>query len=325
MYPVPFADVDQAVEMALLAEQLGFDGVWGNDHVSTQRYVRGEFGAPPRFYDPVTYLAYVAATTTRLRLATCVLVLPFRHPVLVAKQAATLDLISGGRFVLGVGVGAYREEFEAMYPGRDVHRGRYADEFLQGLAQLFGQRQASYAGEYIEFADVESFPKPVQDPLPILSGGNSAGSRRRAATHADGWLPACLTPAEYAEGLAEIRDRRAAADRDDRPFEAAIQLVVSLADRHADAVAGFRSSQVHTHLASLGASTMRGRLGDSLELRNLIGTPDEVAARIRDYQNAGVTSFAGLLFAANTVEETTEAMQRFSEQVILPLTRPGAA
>lgn len=321
MYPVPFADVDEAVELAVAAERLGFDSVWGNDHVSTQQYVRGEFDEPPRFYDPLTYLAYVAASTTTLRLATCVLVLPFRHPVMTAKQVATLDQLSGGRLVLGIGIGAYREEFEAMYPGRGLHRGRYVDEFLDALAVLFSERRASYSGELIRFDDVESFPKPVQDPLPILSGGNSPGSRRRAATIAHGWLPACLTPAEYAAGLDEIRRLEAESDiAADRPFEATMQLVVSIHDRHEGAVERFRSSQVHSHLASLGASTMKGRLADSLEPRNLVGTPDDVGEQVQAYLEAGVETFAGLLFATDTVEETLEAMERFSEQVIAPLT-----
>ena len=322
MYPVPFASVDDAVELAVAAERLGFDSVWGNDHVSTQHYVRSEYDKPPRFYDPLTYLAYVAASTTTLRLATGVLVLPFRHPVVAAKQAATLDQLSGGRLVLGVGVGAYREEFDAMYSRRSMHRGRYVDEFLDSLAVLFSERRASYSGEFIRFDDVESYPKPVQDPLPILSGGNSPGSRRRAATKANGWLPACLTPAEYAAGLDEIRGLEAESDQDtDRPFEATMQLVVAMHDRREGAVERFRSSQVHRHLASLGASTMKGRLADPLEARNLVGTPDDVGEQVQAYLEAGVETFAGLLFAVDTVEEEFEAMERFSEQVIAPFTR----
>ena len=296
--------------------------MWGNDHVSTQHYVRSEFDEPPRFYDPLTYLAYVAALTTTLRLATCVLVLPFRHPVVAAKQAATLDQLSGGRLVLGVGIGAYREEFEAMYPGRRMHRGRYVDEFLDSLGVLFSERRASYSGEFIRFDDVESYPKPVQDPLPILSGGNSPGSRRRAATTANGWLPACLTPAEYAAGLDEIHGLEAESNQEaDRPFEAAMQLAVAMHDRHEGAVERFHSSQVNRHLASLGASTMKGRLADPLEARNLVGTPDDVGEQVQAYLEAGVETFAGLLFAVDTIEEELEAMERFSEQVIAPFTR----
>ncbi len=326
MYPVPFADIGQAVDLAVAAERLGFDSVWGNDHVSTQRYVRGEFADPPNFFDPMSYLAYVAASTTTLRLATCVLVLPFRHPVMVAKQAATLDQLSGGRFVLGVGVGAYREEFEAMYPDRAIHRGRYVDEFLDALAVLFGERRAGFSGEFVRFDDIESYPKPIQDPLPILSGGNSSGSRRRAATKANGWLPACLTPAEYAAGLDEIcRLEEESGFEQPRRFEATMQLVVSIDDRHESAVKRFRSSQVHSHLASLAGSTMKGRLADSLESRNLVGTADDVASQIQAYLDAGVETFAGLLFATDTVDETLEAMERFSEQVIAPFTKAESA
>lgn len=324
MYPVPFADVDEAVELAVAAEQFGFDSVWGNDHLSTQQYVRGSFDEPPRFYDPLTYLAYVAASTAILRLATCVLVAPFHHPVMVAKQVATLDQLSNGRMIVGVGVGAYREEFEAMYPGRDLHRGRYTDEFLTALGILFGERRATYSGEFIRFEDVESYPKPVQNPLPILSGGNSTASRRRAAVRANGWLPACLTPTEYAAGLNEIRLLEGEAGvAANRPFEATIQLAVSIHDRHEGAVERFRASQIHTHLNSLGNSTMKGRLADSPEMRNLVGTPDDVAEQIQAYLESGVETFAGLLFATDTVAETLEAMEQFSEQIITPFGRKG--
>ena len=180
------------------------------------------------------------------------------------------------------------------------------------------------AGEFIQFKDVESYPKPVQNPLPVLSGGNSAASRLRAATKANGWLPACLTPEEYAAGLAEIHREEAGSGAATRTrFEATLQLVISLHDSHEGAVEQFRSSQVHTHLASLGASTMRGRLADSLEPRNLVGTPDEIGEQIQAYLDAGVETFAGLLFATDSVAETLEAMARFSEQVIAPFATAG--
>ena len=321
MYPVPYATVQQAVELAVTAERLGFDSVWGNDHVSTQAYVRSEFDDPPSFYDPLTYLAFVAASTTSLRLATGILVLPFRHPVLAAKQIATLDHLSGGRVVLGVGVGAYREEYEAMFPRRPMHRGRQVDEFLEALRRLQTQRRAGYSGEYISFDDVESWPKPIQDPLPILAGGNSPGSLRRAATLATGWLPACLTPGEYAAGLQRIGELRDAAGLTlAGRFEATMQMVVAVGDTHEAAVDKFRSSQVYRHLNSLAESTMSGRLDDSLEARNLVGTVDEVREQVRVYLEAGVETFAGLLFAADTVEQTIDDMSRFSEDIIGPFT-----
>ena len=147
MYPIPYAGIDQAVELAVAAENLGFDSVWANDHVTTQAYVREEFADPPRYYDPFAYLSYLAAVTQRIRLATAIMVLPFRHPVVAAKQVATLDQLSGGRAVLGVGIGAYREEFEAMWPGRSLNRGEYAAEAIRGMNLLLGNRRASFEGE----------------------------------------------------------------------------------------------------------------------------------------------------------------------------------
>lgn len=316
MYPVPYADAGQAVDLAVRAEQLGFDSVWGNDHVSTQAYVREEFDAPPSFFDPWLYLASVATRTSTLRLATCVTVLPFRHPAVLAKQAATLDHLSGGRAVMGVGIGAYREEFEALWPGRRIHRGKYAREALEGLNLLFTERRCSYTGEWVSFHDVESYPKPVQQPFPVLSGGNSAGSKKRAATLAGGWLPACLTPEEMVTGLEQVRATAGDAGRElPSGFEIALQLGVSIAPTYAEAVERFRNSQLHSHLASLSQSTLKDQAG-GLETRNLVGTPDQVLQQVQEYRAVGVTRLAGLLFAENTVDETVEAMELFSKEVI---------
>tara|TARA_Y100000590_G_scaffold47365_1_gene50202 strand:+ start:3044 stop:4051 length:1008 start_codon:yes stop_codon:yes gene_type:complete len=316
MYPVPYADIDQALHIATEAESLAYDSIWGNDHVSTQRYVRNEFPRPPSYFDPLSFLSYVAAVTSRVRLATCVLVLPFRNPVLLAKQASTIDHLSSGRLVLGVGVGAYREEFEAMWPDRALHRGRYVDESIEALRLLLQNRESSYSGSTLRFEDIESFPKPLQDPLPILSGGNSPESRRRAGRNCNGWLPACLTPEEYGQGLKEIRREAERNGRTLDGFENAIQLVVSLASSHEAAVDKFRSSQVYAHLGSLSSSTLKGKLDDNLEERNLVGTPEEVCERISLYAEAGVATFAGLLFAEDTVDETLESMAFFAAEVM---------
>ena len=317
MYPVPYATIGEAVELAVLAEQLGFDSVWGNDHLSTQEYVRREFSEPPNFFDPLGYLAFVAARTTRLRIATCILVLPFRHPVVAAKQLATLDHLSGGRLTVGVGIGAYREEYESLHPDHALHRGRYAEEALKAFDALFTQRRASFDGDYVRFDDVESFPKPVQSPLPFLSGGNSAGSRARAGRLVHGWLPACLTPEEVASGLSDVHAAADAVGRDLPPdFEVALQLGVSVAPTAAEARERFRRSQLHAHLESLSGSTLRDQQDDDLVVRNLVGTPDQVADRIAEYVDSGVDTFAGLLFACNTVAETREAMRVFSRDVM---------
>lgn len=317
MYPVPYATPSEAVELAVRAEALGFESVWANDHLSTQEYVRAEFDDPPRFLDPLGYLAFVAARTTRLRLATCILVLPFRHPVVAAKQLATLDQLSDGRLTVGVGIGAYREEFEALRPGVKLHRGDYAEEALTSLEKLLTERRASFRGEYISFDDVESFPKPIQSPLPILSGGNSAGSKDRAARLVHGWMPACLTPDEVAAGLATIRETAADAGRMlPDSFEVAVQVGVSMGKTREEAEERFRSSQVYEHMRSLSGSTLKGQQDGDLIGRNLIGTPDQIVDQIEAYREAGVNTLPGLLFACDTVEETLDAMGRFSDDVI---------
>ncbi|HEY9499327.1 MAG TPA: TIGR03619 family F420-dependent LLM class oxidoreductase [Terrimesophilobacter sp.] len=321
MYPVPFADPEQAVRLAVEAERLGFDSVWGNDHVTTQQYVRAEFPEPPRFYDPYLYLAYVAAETTTLRLATAITVLAFRHPVVLAKQAATLDQLSGGRFILGVGIGAYREEAEAMWPGAKLHRGRQADEFLQALELLFTERRASYAGEFISFTDVESYPKPKQTPLPILSGGNAPGSRERAALYGHGWIPAVLSPEEIAAGVADITAIAQKAGRTlPADFDVAPQFSVVLGKDTKDAVAKFEKTQLYLHMRSLAASTLKDQQG-SWTNRNLVGNAEQMLDQVRAYAAAGVTTMSALLFACNTVEETLDAMAEFAETVMQPYLR----
>jgi probable F420-dependent oxidoreductase len=326
MYPVPYADPEQAVRLAVEAERLGFDGVWGNDHVTTQRYVREEFAEPPRYYDPYLYLAYVAAETTTLHLATAITVLAFRNPVVLAKQAATLDQLSKGRFKLGVGIGAYREETEAMWPGARIHRGRQADEYIQALQLLFTERRASYEGEFVRFTDVESFPKPRQNVLPILSGGNSEGSRDRAARFAQGWIPAVLTPDELATALADIRARAAAHGRElPADFDVAPQLSVSVGRDTADAIANFEQSQLYQHMRSLSTSTLKDQDTADFASRNLIGGAQQMLDQVHAYAEAGVTTLSALLFARNTVDETIDEMAWFAENVIAPYRKATGA
>ena len=316
MYPVPYADPVQAVELAIEAERLGFDSVWGNDHVSTQRYVREEFDRPPRFYDPMSYMSFVAARTTTLRLASAIMVMPFRHPVMAAKQLATLDQLSGGRVICGVGIGAYREEFEAMWPDRDVHRGRFAVEYIDALQILFTERRASFKGEYLHFDDVESYPKPAQPRLPILSGGNAPGVRRRAALQCDGWLPACLSPTEMAAGVTEIRQLAERAGRSLDHFDVAPQLVVSVGASREEALSRFGRSQLAAHMRSLAKTTLKDQQDGDVVERNLIGTADQIIEQVARYAAAGVTTLSALLFACNTVDETLDAMEEFAETVI---------
>jgi alkanesulfonate monooxygenase SsuD/methylene tetrahydromethanopterin reductase-like flavin-dependent oxidoreductase (luciferase family) len=148
MYPVPFASAEQVVDTAIEAEQLGYHDAGGNDHLSTMRFVRKAWPGPPDYFEPLVTLAHVAARTSVLRLTTGILVAPMREPVLLAKQVATLDHLSGGRVILGVAVGGYRDEFEAVRPDlAGANRAELTRETLEAMRAIWEQRRASYQGK----------------------------------------------------------------------------------------------------------------------------------------------------------------------------------
>jgi probable F420-dependent oxidoreductase len=316
MYPVPFAKAGDILPTALLCEQLGYDSVWGNDHMTTQRYVQREFPEPPSFYEPLTTFAYCAARTTRLRFATGIIVLPMRHMAVLAKQVATLDQLSGGRLILGVGTGAYREEYEALFPdAKAVRRGEIVEEGIQALRLLFTERKATFRGHHVRFEDVECFPKPAQRPMPIYAGGNHPEVRRRAGQYCEGWMPAVLSPEEIARGVEDVRRAAAKAGRDGAALDIAPQFAVSIGRTHEEAVRRFHASQLYKHLESLKTTTLREQTG-GFEQRNLIGSPEEICERIRRYAEVGVTTCSGMLFVASSVPEMQEAIELFGREVL---------
>ena len=146
MYPIPFASANDNIVLAQKAEKMGYDSVWGNDHVLTQEYVKKEFGCAPRYYSPLVTLAAIAQATTKIKLSTALLVVPFRHPVMIAKEVATLDNLSNGRVQLGVGIGAYIEEFKNMFGPRvdGYKRGEMLDEGLKALRMLWEGKPCSF-------------------------------------------------------------------------------------------------------------------------------------------------------------------------------------
>jgi probable F420-dependent oxidoreductase len=318
MYPVPFASATENVRMAQRAEELGYHSVWGNDHVSTQAYVREEFGQSPNYYSPLLVLASIAAATTQIKLCTALLVLPFRHPVVVAKEVATLDHLSGGRVLLGVGIGAYREEFKAMYgpAAGKRNRGEMLDESLEAITRIFQSEDAQFDGKYYQFSGVNSYPKPVQSPFPIYIGGNSPEGRRRVAQYGQGWLPAVLSPEEIQAGVEEIAKHCEAVDKDASNIDIAPQFTVSIGRTHEEAVKRYENSQVYKHLVSLKNSTLKNQQEGSLTERGLLGSPEEIAEQIQHYVDAGVTSFSALLFCANSLGEFYESMEWFSQEVM---------
>ncbi len=317
MYPVPFASPAQVIEVAQWAERLGYHSVWGNDHMTTQRYVRAEFDRPPNFWEPLVVYAHSAALTTRLKFGTGLLVLPMRRDiVVVAKQLATLDHFSGGRLMVGLGVGAYREEFEALQPGVRAHRGRMLEEGVQALGRLFNERVASWQGEYYAFEDVEMYPKPLQDPLPLYIGGNSDVAVRRAAAYGQGWLPAGIPADQLAPKIARLKELLEAGGRRFEEVEVAVQYITYVGRTQEAAVERFRRSQMYKHLVSLSASTLREQAGRRHEEINLIGTAEAILEKVDGLRQVGVRHLCGLYFCADSVAELKDQMQAFAEEVM---------
>lgn len=317
MYPVPFASAEDVVRIAKHAENLGYHSVWGNDHMTTQRYVREEFSVPPNFWEPLIAYAYLAAHTTKLKFGTGMLVTPMRRDiVVVAKQVATLDHFSGGRFILGFGVGAYREEFEALHPHWDAHRGALVEEAIQAIKVLFSERNASWDGKYYQFRDVEMYPKPKQNPLPLYVGGNNPNAYRRAALYGHGWLPAGMPVEHVREKISDFKRLVAEQGRSWDQMDVAMQLIAYVGRTHEQAVERFRGSQMYQHLVSLSASTLKDQVGARHEETNLIGTPDEVIEKAQRFAEAGVKHLCGTYFCADSVEELLDQMQIFAEEVM---------
>lgn len=319
MYPVPFATPEQIVDLAITAEKLGYHSVWGNDHMTTQRYVREEFHTPPNFWEILVTLSHIAAQTTTLKLATGVLVPAMRRDIVVtAKQVATIDQFSGGRVMLGLGIGAYREEFEALQPGYEVHRGDLLEESIQALRMLFTERSASWKGEYFHFEQVEMYPKPLQEELPIYVGGNNINAVRRTALYGQGWMGAGMPPSQLANSVKQLRVIAEENGRNPDSIDIAPQFVAAIGRTHEEAIQRFRGSQMYNHLVSLSGTTLKDQIaaGVSFEEIDLIGTADEIIEKIEALRAAGATHVSGLLFPANSVAEMKEQMQQFAEEVI---------
>ena len=208
--------VEDPNDVALLgsrAEALGFDSVWVNHHVLNVGYVRDRLGEGP-YYDALVMLTWIAAHTSRVQLGTSVLVIPYLHPMVLAKELATLDHLSGGRLTVGVGVGSLPEENAALGVPYDS-RGSYSNEFLEVLRKLWTEERASFRGDHFEFEDLISSPKPLQQPHPpIVVGGNRPPALRRAARLGDGWHPLNVSPDGVRRRLETLRSEAEAAQRD---------------------------------------------------------------------------------------------------------------
>jgi probable F420-dependent oxidoreductase len=218
-------DVHALVELAVRAEELGLDSVWVHDHVFNVGHVLDRIGGRP-YYEPLALLGFVAARTERVRLGTSVLVLPYHNAVRLAKTAATLDLLSRGRLVMGVGVGLIEQEVRAM-GSPFAERGALTDEAIAVMRTLWTQDEPSFDGHYHRFHGMKFSPKPAQKPaIPIVIGGVSRAVIRRAARLGDGWHPLGMSPEALAEAMAALRAAARTAGRD--PAQIPVSIAMTL-------------------------------------------------------------------------------------------------
>lgn len=316
MYPIPFAGPEDLIRQAKLCERLGYHSVWGNDHITTQDYVRELFpGKPPNFYEPLVVLAAISAATRTLKLGTALCVLPMREPVYLAKQAITLDQMSNGRFILAVGLGAYREEFAAWGGLRvkGARRGEMMDEGLECLSRLFTEHKCSYDGKYYSFTDVEMFPKSVAQPFPLYVGGHNLEMLERAARYGQGWLPGWRPLKELEERIATVKRRVAELGRDPSAFEIAPQFSVTI-DRTLEAAEKrYMESGLVAHRQSLAYT---GRDLSQQVIANLVGSPDVILEKVEKLRAIGVDHCSALMFPANSVAEMDEQIEWFATEVM---------
>ena len=268
--PTELPDPGRYRAVAELAEELGYDSLWAGEHLS--------------FHNPIldlgVALAAFAAVTRTIALGAGVVLLPLRHPSLVAKQAASLDYLSGGRLLLGLGVGGEGAgDFEAAgVPVGD--RGARANEGIAALRVLLSERPASFAGRFFRFDGVTIEPAAAQEGgPPLLVGGRSEAAIRRAARYGDGWLPYMVSTRHYMEGLATLDREAQASGRDASGFH---RIVVLFA--HVDEDGERARDEALSHLSR--------RYGMRFERHHVerlcvVGTPEECCARLAAYDEAG--------------------------------------
>lgn len=295
----PLASAQGTIDLARRAEELGFDSVWVGDHILYPPDVAARFGT--EFYEAVTTLAFVAAATRRVRIGTAVLVLPYRNPLVLAKELATLDVLSGGRLTVGVGVGWLEAEFAAL--GAPFgERGAATDEYVAIIRALWTEPRPKFSGRFFQFPEMLFSPRPAQQPAPpIWVGGDTDRAFRRAAELGDGWLPIWhaptgrgFTPEALGRKVQELRDRGRRAGRDASPTVAGL-MPLAFADRRPPAP------------------------------QPLIGPPELLIDMLREYRDAGLehvilSPYYGLdpMMLPRDLAEVERILMRFIRDV-----RPG--
>jgi len=281
-------DVQGIITNVRHAEALGFDSVWVTDHIIVPHTM--DLIYRDNMLEPVALLSHLAGLVPRVKLGTSVLILPYRNPVVLAKMLATIDQLSGGRLIVGVGGGWMTEEFAALGTPF-AERGKISDECLRLMREIWTHEALSFSGNYTSFQDMQVSPMLVQRHLPIWVGGVSARARRRVAEFGDGWHATVLPPETFAEGVHHLRELWKKKGRAGEP-------VLSL--RAPLFIEGI-STDVLTYAPRPGRDLLRGDV-------------ETVTTRIQAYRKAGVQHLIFEL-SMQSFESSAQTMETFMSKI----------
>lgn len=282
------------VDIAKSAELLGFDSIWVSDHVVMPEKHLGSFSEV--FYDPFMLLSYIAAETSTIKLGTSVIILPYRNPVVVAKMIATLDVLSEGRVIFGVGPGWMKEEYNALSVPYEK-RGAKTNEYIEAIKELWTTDEPSYEGEFCSFSNIKFYPKPLQNPHPpIFIAGASDYAIKRAVEYGDGWQPTWVSPEDVQDGISKLKN---------------------LSEKTARDLSGFTYS-VRNRLQLIGSdydmpdeNSSEGNDPPFL----LRGTPPEIIECVKQYEELGVSHIV-LDPSCESLEGIFKTMETVSKEII---------
>ena len=277
-----------AERLTLKAEELGWDGVFVPDHILAKPATTQHYG--PSWPDPFSLLAFLAGRTRRIQVGASVIVLPYRNPLVAAKAAATVDQVSGGRFIFGIGVGWDEEEFKDLnLPFRE--RGKQTDEYLKIIKTAFASDMPQFAGHYFKFSGATFAPRPAQKPHPPIWAGGAPGAlsapaMRRAAEQCDAWHPLGLSWADLEKGMATVKELAKRAGRPDGAVRVAPRNLLALGPKDGS---GGRAPYT--------------------------GAPDEVAADVKRAKGLGCDWITFDMPPAADVPGMIGVMERFMKEV----------
>ena len=278
------------MELVNVGERCGYDSLWLSDRVVGERF------SP----EPLIALSMVAAYSSGLKFGTGVLQLPIRNPVVLAKEMASLDYLSNGRFLPAIGLGQEDpREYQASGISKE-DRGRRTDEALTVMRRLWAEDDVTHEGQFYSLQGITITPKPVQAPLPVWVGGRSRAATRRAGRVGDGWLVSSATPQEVKEGVAVV-------------FSSAAEHGRHVDEDHIGVVLGFSIATSQKQDAGV-AETGPLRSDVQLSQYSALGTPEQVAEVVRRYVDSGASKF--VVTAMCSPQEMVAQLELFGREVL---------